>query len=142
MERFFLLKNPKKLLVCGSRTINNKKDIYRVLDNIMAEFPTIDLILNGGAKGVDTIASEYAIEKNIKLKLIKPDWKRYGKYAGIKRNTQLVNECDVGIAFWDRKSRGTKDTIDKLYKANKLLFVVIMNGFSTEEFFGSINRTE
>ena len=36
----------------------------------------------------------------------------------------MVEACDMGIAFWDGKSRGTRDSIRKLVNANKLLRIV------------------
>jgi len=46
------------------------------------------------------------------------------KAAGPKRNEQMANDADALIAFWDGKSKGTKNMIDA---ANKLgLYVIIV----------------
>jgi hypothetical protein len=58
-------------------------------------------------------------ENNIKIdKIIS------GGARGALRNTKIINESDVVIAFWNGESRGTKDSIDKSKKNNKLLFIV------------------
>ena len=40
------------------------------------------------------------------------------------RNTNIINEAELVVAFWDGQSNGTKDSINKAEKQNKkvLLF--------------------
>ena len=101
--------------VVGSRTFIDY-DFLRKVINKYLRVKQIDkpiVIVSGGAKGADQLAAKYAIEKNFELVEHKPDWDSYGKSAGFKRNTVIVNYSDVIIAFWDGESRGTKDTISK-----------------------------
>jgi hypothetical protein len=49
----------------------------------------------------------------LKHMLFKADWDKHGKAAGPIRNQQMAQEADGLIAFWDGKSRGTKDMIQK-----------------------------
>ncbi len=84
-----------------------------------------DVVVSGGARGVDRYAREYAIMNDIPLVEYLPDYKTYGRKAPLLRNLQIVDNCDSLIAFWDGKSRGTKFTID--YAAKKgVLYKVIM----------------
>lgn len=69
-------------------------------------------IVSGGAKGIDTCAREYVLAHNIKLTEYLPDYRRYGKGAPKRRNAEIVQNCDMVIALWDGKSRGTKFVID------------------------------
>ena len=108
-----------KLAIVGSRGINNI-DIGAYIKEIPTE------IISGGAKGVDTLASEYAIRNNIKLTEFLPDYKRYGRGTPIIRNSQIVESCDKLIAFWDGKSRGTLSSINLAKKLGKELQVVII----------------
>ncbi|MGL4252945.1 MAG: hypothetical protein ACRCR2_02650, partial [Fusobacteriaceae bacterium] len=48
----------------------------------------------------------------------------YNALAGMKRNTQMMEAACSLIAFWDGHSRGTKDMIDKMTKANKRVRVI------------------
>ena len=57
-------------------------------------------------------AYKYAVEKNITVKEFHPDWNKYGKSAGPKRNLQMAEYADALIAFWDDKSRGTASMIN------------------------------
>ncbi|MFD1444284.1 hypothetical protein [Thermoactinomyces vulgaris] len=40
------------------------------------------------------------------------EWKKYGKKAGPLRNAKMAENADALVAFWDGKSRGTKDMIE------------------------------
>jgi hypothetical protein len=50
-------------------------------------------------------------------------WNKYGSYAGYMRNTILVDNCDMVVAFWNGLSRGTFDAMQKAQRANKSLHV-------------------
>lgn len=113
----------KILLVSGSRNIIDSGYVFNCLDKIFREHQ-FDIILEGGAKGVDTFAKLYGVCNDIKVITKSANWK-LGKSAGILRNIEMVKECDYGIAIWDGKSPGTKHCIEELKKANKLLKVFV-----------------
>jgi hypothetical protein len=83
-----------------------------------------DLIISGGAIGADTLAVRFAAEAHIRSLVLRPDWRRLGRSAGLKRNTEIVNKASWVIAFWDGSSRGTADTIAKAKHQGKKLNVV------------------
>ena len=84
-------------------------------------------IISGGAKGIDTIAKEYALSSNIKYTEFLPVYERYGKGAPLKRNIEIINYSDKVIAFWDGKSKGTKFVIEKCKKQNKEIDVFVFD---------------
>ena len=96
--------------------------IYRVPDNIVS----------GGAKGADTLATQFATEMGIPLLVFKPDYQKYGRGATLIRNTQIIKNAEVVFAFWDGESKGTKDSITKAKKLQKELYI-ISYGEKTEE---------
>lgn len=112
----------KVLMVSGSRSITDKDFIWQCLNKINKEYE-FDTILEGGAHGVDSLAHAYAVYMRINHFTIYPQWETYGKGAGRVRNSEMVVICNKGIAIWDGKSKGTKDTIDKLKSIGKLLKV-------------------
>lgn len=107
-----------KIGVIGSRTITNIN-----LENYIPEETTE--IISGGAKGVDTLAREYAIKHDLKKTEYLPAYDLYGKSAPLKRNIEIINASDMIIAFWDEKSRGTKFVIDNCEKMGKKYKVII-----------------
>ena len=70
------------------------------------------IFLSGHCSGADEMAEKYAKEKGYVLEIYPADWKKYGKAAGPKRNKEMVEKSDIIIAFWDGKSKGTKNLID------------------------------
>lgn len=99
------------------------KDIGKYLPNGVTE------IISGGAKGVDTLAREYALANGIKLTEFLPDYTQYGRGAPLRRNLQIIDRADEVIAFWDGESRGTKFVIDNCKKKNKKLTIFRLENF-------------
>jgi hypothetical protein len=75
-------------------------------------------IIHGKAQGADMLADNWAIRHEVKRDVYPADWTTHGKKAGILRNAEmLASGVDLVIAFWDGKSRGTKNMIDRAKKA-------------------------
>lgn len=71
-----------KVAVIGSRGFNNYNKVVETLSGL-----TITEIVSGGAVGADKLGERFANENNIPTKIFLPDWEKYGKSAGFKRNT-------------------------------------------------------
>lgn len=108
-----------KVGVIGSRGFKDYDLVVKTLSKM-----DISLIVSGGAIGADTLGERYAKEKNIETKIFLPDWKTHGKSAGFIRNTDIINESEIIVAFWDGVSKGTKDSIDKANKLEKQVIIV------------------
>lgn len=107
----------RKIAIVGSRDYNRPDKI----ETFIAGFRGLDVeIVSGGARGVDTYAVTYAKQFELKTKVFPADWESNGKRAGFLRNAQIVDYSDILVAFWDGKSRGTKDSIDKALKADNI----------------------
>jgi predicted Rossmann fold nucleotide-binding protein DprA/Smf involved in DNA uptake len=106
-----------KLAIIGSRGINQIN-----LDDYIEEKP--DLIISGGAKGIDTIAWAWAVDNHLEICVIRPEYNKYGKAAPLKRNEIIVDMADKIVAFWDGKSKGTKYVIDYARKNSKEIEII------------------
>ena len=106
-----------KLLIAGSRSIT---------DFDLSEYipPETDLIISGGAGGVDTLAERYADAHRISKVIIRPKYELYGRAAPLKRNEEMVDMADAVLVIWDGKSRGTKYTVEYAKKRGKAVTVV------------------
>jgi hypothetical protein len=111
-----------RVAVIGSRTFTDYEAVKRTLSAIK-----ITEIISGGAKGADKLGEQYAKENDIPTKIFIPDWDKNGKAAGFMRNTDIVNEAELVIAFWDGQSKGTLDSIQKAEKQNKKVLTIIKN---------------
>ena len=81
---------------------------------------SLDTIISGGAKGVDTFAQMIAEELGCTIIIHYPRPDLPSPYRYFQRNSQVANECGLLIAF-DKKSgrAGTKNTISEAKKAGK-----------------------
>jgi hypothetical protein len=118
--------------IVGSREFPSRKVFREVLDR---EVKSDDIIVTGynctceRPKGPDEWAYEYARLRDMPEPLLFPaQWKKYGRGAGFMRNTDIVNHSNRVIAFWDRKSKGTIDTVKKAIKAKKPVLVIDPKG--------------
>jgi len=130
--------------VIGSRTFKNKNRGFFELDEFRKTHNVIRIVSgvsedDESDKGADTIGRDYAKEKKIKYTGFPADWsdmsepcrrkvnqygKEYNALAGFKRNTNIVDESTHIIAFWDGKSPGTKDSIEKAKDKGKKIKIV------------------
>jgi len=108
----------------GSRSITDYTLFKEELEKVMVPDPKQDMIVSGGANGIDSLAEQYARAHGIQPVILPALWDNFGKGAGKIRNSNVVKVAHIIIAFWDQESPGTKDTIDKA-KANGNLFEVI-----------------
>lgn len=112
-----------RLAIVGSRTFGNYDLVCAEVAKIQ-QTQTIDLIVSGGAKGADTLAKKYAALHKIPLMEFFPDYDRYGRGAPLQRNTLIVRNSDVVLAFVAATSKGTWDTIRKAQAAGKKVIIV------------------
>ena len=106
-----------KLAIIGSRKIT-----HLCLDEYIPA--NVTEIVSGGAKGIDTLAKDYAIRKGLPLKEFLPQYQVYGRAAPLKRNETIVKYADEALAFWDGSSKGTEYTIRLFEKSNKKITVI------------------
>ncbi|HIZ54736.1 MAG TPA: DUF2493 domain-containing protein [Firmicutes bacterium] len=101
-----------KVAVIGSRSLHIN----------IAPFlpPETTMLISGGASGIDRQAEICARANHIPIRVFLPDYRRYPpKIAPLLRNQQIVAACDLVLAIWDGRSRGTKYTIEYAQKIGK-----------------------
>ncbi len=111
-----------KLAVIGSRDFTNYPELKEALDKV-SKYIDIELIISGGARGADSLAERYAKEHDIQTLIFRPDWEKYGRKAGIVRNYDIIRNCDMVIAFWDGKSKGTAHSISIAREQKKKVLI-------------------
>lgn len=104
-----------KIAIVGSRDF----DRLNLVVDYVKSLPKDTVIVSGGARGVDRIAAVAGLNAGLVVIEYRPDWEHGGMGAGFARNTLIVEQCDRVVAFWDGKSTGTLDTINKARKAGK-----------------------
>ena len=107
-----------KLLIVGSRKIENF--------DLSAHIPKdTELIISGGAKGIDALAEKYADEHHLSKLILRPRYELYGKAAPLKRNEQMVDFADAVLIIWNQESKGTKYTLDYAQKHGKSVTLIL-----------------
>lgn len=112
------------IAVIGSREF---PQLSLVVDYVKA-LPQGTVVISGGARGVDRVAATAARVAKLAVREFLPNWDRDGKSAGFKRNAEIVSASDRLVAFWDGKSHGTADTIEKARQADLTITVINPDG--------------
>lgn len=116
------------IALVGSRNFNDKELFEKVVSEVVLIDGKPNKVISGGAVGADTLAYEWAIENKIEIAIYKPRHEDFPKetrkwMAPKERNTKIVENCDVVLAFWDLSSTGTKDTIEKAINNNRKIYI-------------------
>ncbi len=93
-----------RVLVCGGRDYNDVEKIEWELQCITdpqhgGKYSYT--LISGMARGVDTIAANWAYKNGMNVEEYPADWDTFGKAAGFMRNKQMLEEGkpDLVIAF-------------------------------------------
>lgn len=118
----------KRILVTGSREFKDfekmKNAFTKLLNSNRWNANEIVLVSGNCPKGADKMAEDLFEEWGLKIEKHPADWETYGKYAGIKRNHEMVDlGADVCMAFPTSSSRGTIDCMKAAEKAGIKVFV-------------------
>ena len=124
-----------RLIVAGGREFTNfyvaRKTICGVL--LHTSFDDV-VVVNGGARGADTMGKKFADTYDIRSKLFPANWDKFGKRAGYMRNEQMAEYGTHLIAFWDEKSKGTKHMIKRAQAWGIFIAVFDYHGTCLEEY--------
>jgi predicted Rossmann fold nucleotide-binding protein DprA/Smf involved in DNA uptake len=118
-----------KVIVAGSRSINDYTTVKRILDSIDWD---ITEIVSGGANGVDKLGEWYASEYEISLKVFEAKWNdlnapgaiikthpngvKYNANAGFDRNKAMAKYANALVLIWDGKSPGSRHMLETALK--------------------------
>jgi len=119
----------KKIIIAGSRGFNDYKAVCHWLDICLRKVKGPLEIVSGGAPGPDSMGEKYALERGHRMKCFPPQWKLHGKKAGVFRNKDMGDYADSLIAFWDGKSKGTKNMIEYMRKLKKKVQVIYLEDY-------------
>lgn len=117
------------LLVCGGRDFADRELLISKLEQFTAGLgPKIVVVTGACPRGADKLAEEWASKKFHRIMRFHPEWSR-GPKAGPERNQEMVDYLKplrdrFAAAFWDGKSRGTKDCVERVRAAGIPLKIV------------------
>ena len=140
-----------RIIIAGGRDFNNynllEKSCLSIIKQLnKEEYNTNNIkIISGRAKGADQLGEEFGKAHKFNIEYFPADWNnleaepclvrtnQYGEYnvvAGMNRNRERAKytsedpEIGILIAFWDKKSKGTKNMIKLAKEYGLKVFVV------------------
>jgi len=96
-----------RIAIVGSREY---ADLWRV-PAFVRGLAEGDVVISGGAFGVDTLAANVARTVGLVVIECLPDYATHGRRAPLVRNKQIAQHCERMVAFWDGESTGTAHAI-------------------------------
>src|SRR5574338_392376 len=106
--------------VVGSRTLRASPEVKNIIEDFLDTYGNIDIIVSGGAHGVDSMAELVARQRHIRMEVFHADWDTQGKGAGFVRNGKIAARVDHLLAIMaPGGTSGTKDTITKAMSLGK-----------------------
>jgi hypothetical protein len=118
-----MIQDAHKIGIVGSRKYPQLARVEKLVDHLRVDA----IVISGGAAGVDSYACGSAARRGLMAVNIAPDSRCQGEPwvgAALERNGLIALCADVVIAFWDGKSKGTKDTISKALKMGCCIVVL------------------
>lgn len=102
--------------IVGSRRRNTEADkarLWTFLDRYhYLDKDTVEFVSGGCPQGGDRFAEEIAKHHGIKITVFEPDWARYKRGAGLIRNQDIAEGCDLLVALVaDDRTGGAEHTI-------------------------------
>lgn len=102
------------VMVTGSRGWTDYASIEEVLAAAVIQG---DTLIQGGARGADKHAREWALLHSIPCETYAPDRLIPSPQRYHERNDAMLKRADVVLAFWDGQSPGTRSVIEKAQAA-------------------------
>lgn len=114
-----------RVIIAGCRDFNDYELLKEKCDYFLQDEKKEDVvIISGHASGADALGERYAQERGFQLETFPADWKAHGRAAGPIRNARMASAANALIAFWDGKSRVTKNMIEIAENHNLKVVVV------------------
>ncbi len=123
-----------RIIVAGGRDFDDEEKFFNVMESELKEIRKhhdVIEIVSGHCSGADALGEKFAQKENLLLKTFPAQWNKFGRAAGPMRNAEMCRYAkqDSGmlIAFWDGRSRGTKNIIRKALGCNLKVTIAYYN---------------
>ena len=126
-----------RVIIAGSRKMKTDAQGYNKIRDAMIELvrkgyipyqkiKDVEIISGGCPTGTDVLGEMFAERNNITVTRFPAEWKKYGKYAGPKRNKDMAEYASKSngflLAFWDGKSKGTRSMVQEAQNCGLKVF--------------------
>ena len=122
------MENELRVIIAGGRDFNDYNKAEKCIDDFLVSNNLPVKIISGNASGADRMGELYGNLHGIDVVQFPAEWNKYGRAAGPIRNRKMAEyaaeERGVLIAFWDGKSRGTKNMIENAKRSGLEISIV------------------
>ena len=112
-----------RVLVCGGRYFQDVSLLWRHLDQLHAKSP-ITCVIEGGSDavageyyGADYWARMWAQARGINSVTCWADWDQFGRWAGPKRNKEMLERYGLDLVLAFEGGKGTADMVKQAQAA-------------------------
>ena len=120
-----------KILICGARDFDDKI----IIDNFILSLSKDTVIIEGEAKGADSLARDCAIQHGLEVEKYPADWS-FGPRGGPVRNTRMLREGKpdiiIGYSKDIKTSKGTKNMLTQGIKAGVPCYLNVSDMFNID----------
>jgi len=113
-----------QLIIAGSPTFTDSQHLCQVL---APDRHRLTQVLTGRARGAEQLGYRWAWKHLVKHQLVRAEWARFGKTAGVRRHHQLAQAGDVLLVFGDGQAPGTAHLMQCMQALGKPVVVVPMD---------------
>lgn len=106
-----------RLLVFGGRHFKDRAKLFADLDALRAKSPRGLAIISGAAPGADTLAWEWAVERDVFWVLHPADWDKHPRAGGVLRNQAMLEQWRPHRYLGYPGGRGSQDMFGRLVNA-------------------------
>lgn len=120
------------IIVTGGRDFTDEDYVNQSLDYVHQRF-NITRLIQGGAKGVDTLAQRWAEKNNIEVQTFSADWDTHGKAAGVLRNLDMLTQGNPDYVVSFPGGNGTAHMVKSAIKARVKVLGFLRQRVTPEE---------
>lgn len=95
-----------RALVCGGRDFTDIDAVFGTLDFIH-KTRSLSVVIEGDARGVDRMAGRWARLNQIRNDKFPANWELYGKSAGYRRNSEMLEDGKPNLVVAFPGGKGT-----------------------------------
>lgn len=98
-----------RVIVAGGRSFQDYARLEAALDYLLSGKVKdhVIVIVSGTARGADQLGERYARARGHVIDRYPANWDAHGKRAGYLRNSEMADNADAVVLFWDGQSKGT-----------------------------------
>lgn len=120
--------NDQTWLICGGRDFTDREMFDSAMSELVALQGMPSRVIQGGAKGADSLAKGWAQKHALDIKTEKAKWNLYGRGAGPIRNQTMLDKYQPDFVVAFPGGRGTADMVEKSRKAGVNVAEIKRNG--------------